>query len=349
MDCLIDYIGVLADGQPVPVSGLYINQLPGITLKGINSIVTSEKNSWQTLWADIQSRSSRRFQNAVQKEFAIRYKLHALKFSNTLEKSSSAVPIDETGSDPVAKWKGFIVKVTDLAYNDFYYRADVNPNAISAFQTIFISSLNLKCLHTGDTTSIKVFDMNTGEALFSKSGINLTVGDNVIQVNKEFFSNWIFVAFDSTSVRSSNFPIVQHGNLPSQCYTCDYCGVVVSGAISNAHDDPNLLTTGNDTFGLSGSYSILCSYNSVVCRNKNLFADAWMNLLGAELMIERIYSERLNAYTTIGKKEAEELRNYFELQFESALKDTINGIQLDDNDCCFSCETGGVEQIRSFI
>ena len=66
-------------------------------------------------------------------------------------------------------------------------------------------------------------------------------------------------------------------------------------------------------------------------------------------MIERIYSERLNSYTTIGKKQAEELRDHFELQFESSLNDTIEGIQLEDDDCCFTCENGGIQQLKSVM
>jgi hypothetical protein len=32
MDCLIDFIGLRTQGAPTPESGMYINDLPGITV-----------------------------------------------------------------------------------------------------------------------------------------------------------------------------------------------------------------------------------------------------------------------------------------------------------------------------
>lgn len=331
MECLIDYIGVLGCGTSLPLSGLYINQLPGITLKSIDSIANDEQVTWVKVWEDVQQRAARRFNTSVNRLMAKKYKLNTLNKSHCLNSTEYETEIIEDEN----KWKGFTIKLDEI-----------NSNSISAFQTIFIQNVKLYS-STTDSSLIKVYDMNTNEVLFESESKPMTIGWNIININKQFFSNWIFVAYNASTIKSYDLIVSEDASEPCPCIICDTCTVSVSGAESEDIENPTNITSGTNSFGLTGCFNVSCSFNSLVCKNKNIFSNAWMNLLGAELMVERIYSERLNRYTTAGKKEAQELLDYFNTEFEDRLKESVAGILLDDNDCCFVCETGGVQQVNS--
>lgn len=71
------------------------------------------------------------------------------------------------------------------------------------------------------------------------------------------------------------------------------------------------------------------------CENRDALAMPLLYFLGAELMFERIYSDRINRYTTIEKSKAMELRIEFNNQFITELKSALEIIN-DGVDC----ETG---------
>ncbi len=59
------------------------------------------------------------------------------------------------------------------------------------------------------------------------------------------------------------------------------------------------------------------------CENRESLALPLLYFLGMELMFVRIYSTRINRYTTIDSKKAAELRNEFENQFTVELKSAL--------------------------
>lgn len=71
--------------------------------------------------------------------------------------------------------------------------------------------------------------------------------------------------------------------------------------------------------------------DELICNNQADFADVWMYLLGNQLMLERIYSSRLNRYTTIDKENAIELKDYYEAQYEKALAEAVKAVKIPDD------------------
>lgn len=76
----------------------------------------------------------------------------------------------------------------------------------------------------------------------------------------------------------------------------------------------------------------------LICENKELFAVALQYLMGAELMIERTTSSRINKYTTIDKIAAQRSQLEFEERFYTELHVAIIGIDIEGSDC-FDDET----------
>lgn len=81
MDCLQGFIGILGCGASAPseeegaFSGLYINQLPGVSLEVIESIADAEQETYLTVWADVEKRALKKFALAVKAQLNKCYRI----------------------------------------------------------------------------------------------------------------------------------------------------------------------------------------------------------------------------------------------------------------------------------
>lgn len=111
-----------------------------------------------------------------------------------------------------------------------------------------------------------------------------------------------------------------------------YLGVwadVQSSAVAQFRID--VISELNKCFQLNRS----CDYTTMICENRDILIQAWKYLLGVHLMIFQLNSDRLNRYTTVDKKQAEELKNYFQIEYEKALN---QGVRLMNTEsCCMAC------------
>lgn len=71
----------------------------------------------------------------------------------------------------------------------------------------------------------------------------------------------------------------------------------------------------------------------IACENKDLIATSLWYLLGHEMMIENIYSNRVNRYTTIDKEESKELSAFYLTRYEEELAAAVQGINVEQSDC----------------
>ncbi len=85
-----------------------------------------------------------------------------------------------------------------------------------------------------------------------------------------------------------------------------------------------------------------CDYEELICENKAILVNAWRYLLGNQLMIFRLHTNRLNRYTTIDLKDAAELADYYQVTYEKALSQAV---QLIDASSCELCCGGNPEYV----
>lgn len=71
----------------------------------------------------------------------------------------------------------------------------------------------------------------------------------------------------------------------------------------------------------------------IIDENKEMLSVSLWYLCGAELMVERINSDRLNRFTTIDRKRAMDLRDYFYQEFDIELKQAITSINPNKSQC----------------
>jgi hypothetical protein len=89
----------------------------------------------------------------------------------------------------------------------------------------------------------------------------------------------------------------------------------------------------NECYHISDIDVIEC----LMCENKEKLAVALWYYIGAEAMIERQGSDRLNRFTTIDRKKAGDLQSFFEQRGLFELKMAVRGISVDDSDCITRC------------
>lgn len=84
-----------------------------------------------------------------------------------------------------------------------------------------------------------------------------------------------------------------------------------------------------------------CDYTSLICDNRDILVQSWKYCLAVWLLYFRLNTDRLNQYTTVDRKQAEELIAFYQVEYEKAL---AQGVRLmDTEECCLEC--GGNPEI----
>lgn len=178
-----------------------------------------------------------------------------------------------------------------------------------------------------EDTTVKVYAENV--ELYSQT-ITTEIGWNEIYVNRSFRESEINIVYDS-----SVFTHVNHYDLESCNCVCDAfdgLNIVVRGVSKNG----NAYSFSNDSYGLKADISLRCLHDSIICANIDIYADAYLYALGVELMRERLYSDRINRFTTVDRKRAQELLDLFTQDYADFLDTANNTVQLN-NDSCIEC------------
>ena len=327
MECINGYIGVKGcPGAEAPASGMFINHLPGISFKSLAGITDFDANTVSQVWEQIQTLAGEMLVADVTAGIRFKYSLKTSRRTVSL----SPVYTGDTYADDGTE-KGMVM---DLGL------------VKSQFNHIYVSMvrLRLESLPTADGYGISTVDI----VFRDKEGTELSritqivdaamVGTTItIPVLKSFTTDYLFAGFigDGLGAYGSTITNEVHNSF---CYTvcqiCPDCEPVVTGATAMGGD----YETGTDTFGLTVVAGIGCSYRNIVCANLEWFTMPLLYLCGYLIMIERLTSDRVNKWTTVGTQQAEELRDTYREEYERRLKDVMTGMELDsDHDCCIDC------------
>ena len=351
LNCLKNHIAVEGCTTTTPNSGIFINQLPGIELEMIDKLADEQQVDFNGVWDDVQERAVRRLKTDVNSEFKKRYKMKNITQSIDLERE-----IDTTSTTAVgAFYRGFTLEL-DRTDNNFAY---------SNLETIYIQTLSLYFTSLNATT-IKVYDILTGTELYTQAvPAPAAIGWTTINIYQTFTQRQLFVAYDATNLTGVSFDVVDLRNAVNRrqdgctvaCYSCGRSNTNAELRAGQATIATTItesdITFGDDLFGLSGIWSVICSFDGFVCNNKEPFTTALWYLLGMELMTERLYTSRLNEFTAFDRNKAKELLQLFTRKYngqvlnedgeviqtldDGELTMAVDGINLNLNDYCLVC------------
>jgi hypothetical protein len=323
MNCLTDYIGLRGCTDSEPLSGLYINDLAGINLKSIDATADNEQVTYLGVWAAVQKRAQVKLLSAVQREFNKRYKLKTITQSWQLPKDLNGT---EETFDPT--WKGLQID-TSCGDQIQYVQSNLMFISVQSF-SVYIKSF------VGDSITInyQIADGFTGEVFTSGTKVITSTGWHQININEKYFTSKLDIEwYAPEGTVTEQVDLNDTDGVGCACmsnlFGCDCCASVW-GLNQGDRIDGN-------SWGMIVTSTIGCSFEGLICANKNTFDAAYWNLLGLELMIEQIYTDRLNKYTTIRREEAKELRDYYQVEFDKYIEQAIEGISMDNFDCCLEC------------
>lgn len=329
-NCLDNYIGIIGCDVTPPISGLYINDLYGINLQSIDAIADADQITFMNVWASVQKRAIKRFETDVINFFRTRYKVNRLidrTFVGTMTDPADTLP-------PATELRGIVVTM--------------NPNRtdpeLSPLLTIGISMFEFWSESVAPVSArFTIADSDTANIMFD-GVVDLVEGWNTIFAEwktgaTEFPRNMIVVVF-ADNVTTINTKIGTDsdgcgcgcGCLDSKCCTAEITGLIVDQATRE-----QTITAGNG-HGFRGFVSLTCSFDGLICSNRALFASAIWYLHGVEMMNERLFSDRINKYTTTDRTKAEQLRTEFSERYQTEMDAVISGISLNDFDCCIDCD-----------
>ena len=343
LSCLVNYIGLFNSSLPAPVSGLYINSLPGVTMEQFDKVAKPEQTTYLNVWSDVQTRAIIKLRNTIEASLKQRYKLKAITRSLDL---GTKIDTTQPVSTPVSEYRGFTIEL--IFKNNFNI-------VYSNFQKLYITSLQVYLSGSISVdVPVKVFDMDSGAILdtFTISHTTATVGWNVIQVNKYYTGFRLFVGYDATYI-AAPFQYINpninniYRTIITNFYGYGYANGFIQGGQTTNKDATNIEYNSTD-YCMSGIFSLNCTFDAFICNNANTFAEPLWYQCGAELMTERLYSDRINRFTTIDKEKAKELRDYFSAEADNKLALILDGTELNCSDICLECNSP-IQMINSSL
>jgi hypothetical protein len=302
MTCLSNLVGIKNGcSDIVPSSGLYVNDLPGMSLKIADSAANSEKVNGYFL-----------IQNRI--DFAANYLSSDIRaylqdkfvINSVLESSKAGFYKDDnTLIATSSKLRGVKITVRE-----------------EPFININISKIGLR-FDSAQTTNIYIYNLYTAELLYTLP--ITTVADEItyITVNKQIATNKqrlsLFVCTDSSLSSFYDSSTNQIGDREG-CKTCNsskYLSRVSSGYIDSAlsKTESNFVTA-NNTGGITIDYTIECDITNYICSLSHSLSWSLLYKTGHLIMQELINSDQLNTIVMINKTRNEELLNYYEAEYK---------------------------------
>lgn len=323
MSCWNNVIGVrgLCEAQE-PSSGLYINDLTGISIQDINAGVNEEDSTAFTL---IQ-RKIDQAATMLQAE-ALSYLYNRWNYTTSSWNGQIGFfPESLRSLGASAVYRGIGMR---------YRQADYISVSLNAITLLLPNSGNVNVL---------VVDLITGDILDTITIAAVANTPVRVVTNKKYTSNGqmlnLAVVYDATSVAS-----FQTGLYPT--YSCGSCGrnyrwydnmlertieIPTGGAIIEQN-----ISGGSWTGGLSVDYQVACSFESLLCAHIGQLGYPLLYKAGMLILKEMEFSKRLNGVISYNRERNQELADYYQAQYDAYMQRYFDAAQLPQNGC-FSCK-----------
>lgn len=310
ISCLNDWIGLL--DVTTPGSGKYLNRLPGIDTRQLDTIRDAETYNIEDAWDDIQ--------NTAIDEFEQRLQMWASKYYDRYSYIENAVSGQYEKNTSVPQGSNYVGWLFDGGFS-FYKNMKLIIPYVDLYTVNAVGS------------SIRIYNAVTGDLLDTVSFSSQANTINRITINKEY-PTWkypkIFVAYDDSEVQTIIASDLGFNN------QINFAEKTVAKSLSVV--DTNLDGVGSQGQGLIITYNIQCSLDNFICQRIQLFTTPFMYLLAHHFCLERLYSDKISHYTLLNKPRAEELSQHYLDRFEEMIQSTLEGLDAWDWDYCFRCD-----------
>lgn len=320
MGCLDNLIGISKTCEVVPsVSGLNINDLPGMSLRIAESIITNEDVSGKLLIQEKIGFAQKYLIADIRNFLQDKFKLNSILSSTTAGIYRPYAPIVSAST---GKLKGIRLVVNEYSYTETQ-----------------ISRIGIK-LTTSLTSNIFIYDLSSGILLDAIPFTSIADQISYVTINK---------SYKASNQRQSLFICVdagisdQYDTYSGQigCTSCRKTNLIEwnsIGYISSAGQkiDSNFIAS-SGSGGLTVDYNISCDIERFICSMSQSVSWPLLYKAGAEILKELRFSNNLNSMVLIDRDNSEEMLSYYESEYQRSMNQLTTNMKIPD-DICFRCD-----------
>jgi hypothetical protein len=338
MNCLENYIGLKGCTTDAPLSGLYINDYPGMSSELLDKIATPEQVSYVGMWNSAQAVSYVRMKRDIQAALysAAEAQLDQVLFQTRKEFVQQWQQVEVVPAEAILK--GTFVSIQGSKYLSLRVKQIFIYNAGAP-----IAGVPWYIYQTQDG---KLLDSGTAD---------LVEGMNYIPVNNEFFSDFdklnIMVAVDCTNLPTSTGMFSDYGwaQMDLECasrfsylWRNGWSIFPVTAPLGYGFGDS--WSQDNSQSGVYIDAQLLCSLDSFICGQREFLVDAWANLLCYQILWQKVASPRANYFAQGNREFTERAMATFLDGYQQSLAIWARQINLRGEGLCFNCDNAGLIQ-----
>ena len=346
MDCLQDFIGLKGCSATPPASGIYLNDLAGMSNELLQKISSPDQDSYIETFRAIERVAHERLKTDM---YTLLFSAGDVQMIPVLHKSRGIQILNrqEVQVRPASEqYRGAYVQVSGSRYLSVYVEAILvychnEPTEGSSGQI---------------ETTLRIFQTQDGLELYSMP-ISLSKGMNKIVVNQELFPDFdalnLFFAVDCTEVDTLQNVFIWEG----WGYGLDACAAwaypfwqINGWLMYPATSDLDYIAgVPHQTGRQSGVWPLLeirCSMESLICRYKDRLKLAIAYSEAAQVCQTKLATYQQNHIAQSKIDETKELMKGYMDDYISELKAVCRGIDLKGEGYCFSCQQSRLVAVR---
>lgn len=288
-------------------SGLYANQLPGVSLALFTSLTKDEQEDWEEFYSDIYERAVINFVGDVQARLADKFFLDLKLVSRETSKFSDDLNDSELTSG---------VKIS--------YR-------LPKYGKTQVISLEVFSESDQAGFTIEFRDKDANGRLLKTVEADLVEGINIINIDTYFSVDELFICYDASvfDIRKTTNKYYEDYYLGFTDWECWFpCYGSTRGSVTQINGG-----------GFNVIFDSVCSIEKVVEQNINIFREALWYRLGLELIRECIHTDKISRFTTLTTERAQTLQRSYMDECEIKLSNSIRSLRMKEDPVCFSCKS----------
>jgi len=338
MNCLQDYIGLKGCTTEAPVSGLYINDYPGMSSELLDKIATPEQASYVGMWNSAQAVSYVRIKRDIQ----------AALFTSAEAQLDQV--LFQTRKNFVQQWQQVQTVPAEAILKGTFVSIQGSKYLSLRVKQIFIFNAG------APVAGVPWYIYQTQDGKLLDSGTaDLVEGMNYIPVNNQFFSDFdklnIMVAVDCTNLPTSIGMFSDYGwqQMDLECasrfsylWRNGWSIFPVTAPLGYGFGDS--WSQDNSQSGVYMDAQLLCSLDSFICGQREFLLDAWANLLCYQILWQKVASARANYFAQGNREFTERAMATFLDGYNQSLAIWARQFNLRGEGLCFNCDNAGLIQ-----
>lgn len=329
--CLTDFIGFRGLCDTVaPASGLYINDLPNVSLGRMEAFADADAETFRDVW----NKSYGRAQDNL--------KTDVLRVLDQVRKDQGRggirlkTVLDNYHVGKMCDPVDTVVAAAELRGS--YYEVTGTP-----YMSLSIPYVDIYSNDATVATPVYIYNALTGIRVYTTT-IDLVADQwNRVNINQSYTIDGqnvgYYVCYDGTGIGTYQ----TDDQVLNPCRGCDYhnriniCGATATIAAIVFESD---LSKGGFTNGLRATLNLLCSVESFICTHRDILADALR--YGAALALldeQRDEDSKVSEWALQSIEKLDERYDRMQAIYEEKLFYALSSISIEEDGVCFECNS----------